>query len=98
MVLAAAVGSSIRWNLSTKWLAYVGRLSYSMYLFHFAVLYFLERIFGNHWSYSLGMAATLAITIAIAAVSQATAERWSQELGRYLISCLKGRSVAIAQT
>jgi peptidoglycan/LPS O-acetylase OafA/YrhL len=97
MVLAAAVGSSIRWNLATKWLAYIGRLSYSMYLFHFAVLYFLERIFGNGWSFSFGMATTLAITIAIAAVSQATAERWSQELARYLVGSLKGNSVAIAQ-
>ena len=97
MVLATAVGSSIRWNLATKWLAYVGRLSYSMYLFHFAVLYFLERIFGNGWSFAFGMATTLAITIAIAAVSQATAERWSQELGRYLIGFLKNNPVAIAQ-
>jgi exopolysaccharide production protein ExoZ len=97
MLLAAVVGSSIRWNLATKWLAYIGRLSYSMYLFHFAVLYFLERLFGNGWSYSLGMAATLAITIVIAAVSQSTAERWSQELARYLIASLKGNPVAIAQ-
>ncbi len=97
MVLAAAVGSSIRWNWATKWLAYVGRLSYSMYLFHFAVLFFLERIFGNGWSYLVGMAATLSITIAIAVVSQATAERWSQELARYLIGSLKGGRVAIAQ-
>jgi exopolysaccharide production protein ExoZ len=96
-VLASVVGSSMRWNLGTKWLAYIGRLSYSMYIFHFAVLYFLERIFGNSWSFSFGMATTLAITIAIAAVSQATAERWSQKLGRYLVGCLKGQSVATAQ-
>jgi peptidoglycan/LPS O-acetylase OafA/YrhL len=96
MVLSAAVGSSIRWNLANRWLAYVGRLSYSMYLVHFAVLYFLERIVGNGWSYSFGMITTLAITIAIAAISQATAERWSQELARYLVGSLKGNSVAIA--
>jgi exopolysaccharide production protein ExoZ len=88
MVLAFMVGCAIRWNVATNWLAYVGRLSYSMYLFHFAVLYFLERAFGNSWSYSIGMAITLAITIAIAAISQATAERWSQDLGRYLIARL----------
>jgi exopolysaccharide production protein ExoZ len=97
MVLATAVGSSIRWNWASIWLAYVGRLSYSMYLFHFAVLYYLERILGNGWSYSFGLAATLAVTIAIAAFSQATAERWSQELARYLVASLRGHSVAATQ-
>ena len=97
MTLAALVGSSIRWNLATKWLAYIGRLSYSMYIFHFAVLYFLERIFGNGWSYLIGLITTFAITIAIAAVSQATAERWSQELARYIVGSLKRNSAAIAQ-
>lgn len=97
MVLATVVGGAIRWNLAARWLAYVGRLSYSMYLFHFAVLYFLERIFGNTWSYSVGMATTLSVTIGIAAVSQATAERWSQGLARYLIGSLKSKRVAIVQ-
>ena len=98
MVLAAAVGSSIRWNLATKWLAYVGRLSYSMYLFHFAVLhFFLERNFGDHWPYFIGLAATLAITIAIAAASQATAERWSQEFARYLVNTLADKSASTAK-
>jgi len=97
IVLATALGISIRWNLATRWLAYIGRLSYSMYLFHFAVLYFLERTFGSGCSFYIGMAATLAITIVIAAVSQATAERWSLELGRYLVGSLKGDCVSTAK-
>lgn len=97
MALAVVVGGAIRWNLAAKSLAYVGRLSYSMYLFHFAVLYFLERLFGNHWSYFLGLAITLAITIGIATVSQATAERWSQEFARYIVNSLKSNSVVTAK-
>lgn len=65
-----------------------------MYLFHFAVLYFLERYFGNGWPFFLGLVATLLITVAIAVVSQRTAEKWSQDAGRRLIAAIGASAAA----
>jgi peptidoglycan/LPS O-acetylase OafA/YrhL len=93
-ILALFVWSALRWNLGQRVLAYIGRLSYSMYLFHFAALYFLERYFGNGWPFLLGLMATLLITVAVALVSQRTAEKWSQDAGRRLIAAIEASSAA----
>jgi peptidoglycan/LPS O-acetylase OafA/YrhL len=92
VILATIVWSALRWSLGQRSLAYIGRLSYSMYLFHFAVLYLLERYFGNGWPFLLGVMATLPITVAVALVSQRTAEKWSQDAGRRLITAIESRS------
>lgn len=87
-LLALLVWSALHWGIGQRALAWLGRLSYSMYLFHFAVLYGLEQLFGTAWPYSVGLAATLLATVAIALLSQRTAEKWSQEVGRRVISAL----------
>jgi peptidoglycan/LPS O-acetylase OafA/YrhL len=91
-MFAVIVWSALRWNVGEAVLAYIGRLSYSMYLFHFAVFYFLERYFGNRWPYMLGLIAALLITMAIVIVSQRTAEKWSQDAGRRLIAAIDASS------
>jgi exopolysaccharide production protein ExoZ len=93
-ILAAIVWCGLRWSIGQRVLAYIGRLSYSMYLFHFAVLYFLERYFGNGWPFFLGLLATVLITMAIAIVSQRTAEKWSQDAGRRLIAAIDASAAA----
>ncbi|MGO9594070.1 MAG: acyltransferase family protein [Steroidobacteraceae bacterium] len=87
-LLAAIVWCALRWSMGERVLAYIGRLSYSMYLFHFAVLYFLERYFGKGGPFFLGLVVTVLITMAIAIVSQRTAEKWSQDAGRRLIAAI----------
>jgi exopolysaccharide production protein ExoZ len=89
-MLATLVASTVHWNLRSSALAFLGRLSYSIYLFHFAVLYFLEKEFGNRWPYWVGLPVALAVTVLVAQVSGATAEKWSQDAARMLISI--GRS------
>jgi exopolysaccharide production protein ExoZ len=84
-LFALLVDVSMRWNLQSRLLAFFGRLSYSIYLFHFAVLYFLEREFGNHWPYWVGLPVALAVTALLAMISRATAEKWSQDAARTLI-------------
>jgi exopolysaccharide production protein ExoZ len=84
-LLAALVDATIRWNVQFGILGFFGRLSYSMYLFHFAVLYFLEKLFGNHWPYWIGLPVALAVTAVLAMLSRATAEKWSQDAGRALL-------------
>jgi peptidoglycan/LPS O-acetylase OafA/YrhL len=84
-LLAVLVDVSVRWNWQARFLAFFGRLSYSMYLFHFAVLYFLEKAFGNHWPYWIGLPIVLLVTSLLAMGSRVTAEKWSQDAGRALI-------------
>jgi exopolysaccharide production protein ExoZ len=96
VVLSLVVWGALRWRLGHGVLAYIGRLSYSMYLFHFAVLYFLERSFTYHWPYLVGFAFAFLPTLAIAIVSQRTAEKWSQDLGRYFIANMDRRCTAKA--
>lgn len=76
----------LRWNLGNRALAFLGRLSYSMYLFHFAVLYGLGQWLGGQIGYLAASSLTLAGTVAIAMLSQRTAERWSQDLARTLVA------------
>ena len=76
-------------QLSNRILAFLGQLSYSMYLFHFAVIAGLERLAGSSLPFMAAAAATLIGTIAVGMLSQRTAERWSQDAGRALIRALE---------
>jgi exopolysaccharide production protein ExoZ len=85
LLLATLVDAAVRWNLQMRILGFFGQLSYSMYLFHFAVLFFLERQFGKLWPFWFGLLVALAVTAILAMLSRATAEKWSQDAGRALI-------------
>jgi exopolysaccharide production protein ExoZ len=89
-MLALLLDVSIRWKLQSRFLAFFGRLSYSIYLLHFAVLYFLEKEFGNRWAYWVGLPVALAVTASLAMISSVTAEKWSQDAARTLIGLLRG--------
>ena len=91
LILATLVDVSIRWDLQSKVLAFFGQLSYSIYLFHFAVLYLFEKTVGGRWPYWVGLPIALAVTSLLAMASRSTAEKWSQDAGRALISRLTTR-------
>lgn len=75
-------------QFSNAALAFMGRLSYSMYLFHFAVIVVVEKLAGTSLPFLAAAATTLLTTIAIGMLSQRTAERWSQNAGRALVDML----------
>lgn len=59
--------------LSHPWLAYAGRISYGLYLYHYLVVRYL-RVLDVHWLPKVAI--TLAVTFAIAALSYHTIEAW----------------------
>ena len=72
-------------------LAFLGRISYSAYLFHFAVIDLLALCLPRSTglaTFALGLAGTLAGTIAVAWVSSRTLEAWAVDLGRTLVARL----------
>lgn len=83
-LLSAAVWAVVRFNLRLAPLQFFGRLSYSMYLTHFAVISVVERV-APGLSYLLAVPAVVALTAALSWVSFRTGEKWSQDLGRHLV-------------
>jgi peptidoglycan/LPS O-acetylase OafA/YrhL len=70
-------------------LAFLGRLSYSAYLFHFAVIDVLVRwlpFAPGDATFLAALVAALAGTIAVAWVSSRTLEAWSIEAGRRIVA------------
>lgn len=87
LLFAAVMLKRFEW----PFFAFLGRISYSAYLFHFAVIDLLAtRLprapgFAN---FSLGLAGVGLGTIAVAWASSRTLEAWSVDLGRYLVKRL----------
>ena len=72
-------------------LAFLGRISYSAYLFHFAVIDLVALCVprsGGLATFALGLVGTLVGTIAVAWVSSRTLEAWAVDLGRSLVARL----------
>jgi exopolysaccharide production protein ExoZ len=71
--------------------AFLGRLSYSAYLFHFAVIDLLASVLprvGGLADFGLGLVGVGVGTIAVAWASSRTLEAWSVDLGRHLVKQL----------
>ncbi len=74
-----------------RFVAFLGRISFSAYLFHFAVIDVLA-----HWlpysasltGFGLGLVATTVCTIGVAWLSSRTLEAWAVDLGRALVARL----------
>lgn len=74
----------IRSGFAIRPLQLLGRLSYSMYLSHFAVLDITLRLGLTH-SYASTFLVALALTVVISWISYRTVEYWSQRAGQHLI-------------
>ena len=85
--IAAAMLKRFEWSF----FAFLGRISYSAYLFHFAVLDVLATFlphgtgFGN---FIVGVVCVGLGTVAVAWTSSRTLEAWSVDLGRYIVKRL----------
>jgi len=90
LLFAAVVLRRFEWTF----FAFLGRISYSAYLFHFAVIdmvaEWLPRRSGvaNFADFGIALAIIGLATIAVAWVSSRTLEAWSVNLGRHLVSIL----------
>ena len=74
-----------------RFLAFLGRISFSAYLFHFAVIDVLALVLPRAtslWVFAVGLAATTLGTIVVAWGSSRTLEAWAIDLGRALVSRL----------
>ncbi len=77
--------------------AFLGRISYSAYLFHFAVIDLLATALPptrGYAGFALGVVAVGLGTIAIAWASSRTLEAWSVDLGRHLVKRLDSSAPA----
>lgn len=94
--LAVVVGLTLRWGLRWRPLQWLGRWSYSVYLFHFAVVDLVRN--AVPWGQSLpaplwylGLLVTvLAVSSAVAGLSAVTLERGSAVLTKILLRRMKG--------
>lgn len=80
-----------------RWFAFLGRISYSAYLFHFAVIDLLATLLPHATGYAnfgLGVTGVGLGTIAVAWASSRTLEAWSVDLGRYLVRRLDSSAPA----
>jgi len=95
-LFAAAAIVVIRRSLHVRVLSFVGTVSYSMYLFHVAILEVVmawvppDKASGTP-IYLLCLALTLAATVILAKLSGLTLEKWSSDLGRLIVSRIGGR-------
>jgi peptidoglycan/LPS O-acetylase OafA/YrhL len=77
--------------------AFLGRISYSAYLFHFAVIDLLATRLPHATgfaSFGLGLVGVGLGTIAVAWASSRTLEAWAVDLGRYLVRRLDASVLA----
>ena len=84
LLFAALMLKRFEW----RFLAFLGRVSYSAYLFHFAVIDVLAAWLPHGTglaSFGLGLVLVAAGTIAIAWASSRTLEAWAVDLGRHLV-------------
>jgi exopolysaccharide production protein ExoZ len=84
LLFAALMLKRFEW----RFLAFLGRISYSAYLFHFAVIDVLAAWLPHAMgfaSFGRGLGLVAMGTIAIAWASSRTLEAWSVDLGRHLV-------------
>jgi peptidoglycan/LPS O-acetylase OafA/YrhL len=82
--LALMVGAVLKLRASWLPLAFLGRMSYSVYLLHFAFIEGLHAIYTrtglivpNYGSWALALVTVLAVSMAFGELSRRTIERWS---------------------
>jgi peptidoglycan/LPS O-acetylase OafA/YrhL len=97
-LFAGAIYLVVRHGIHVSGLSLMGTLSYSMYLFHFAIIDTFTMFSPLEWRegtvfYVCFLALVLVATIAAAKISGVTLERWSSDLARTVISRM-GRSKA----
>ena len=70
--------------LTLRPLVYLGRISFSLYLYHMIIFNSLIQLFGRVWPPSLILGTTLVVSLLVAEVAYRSVERPSMTLGRYL--------------
>lgn len=91
----AGVGALGLGRLKSSWLAFAGRISYSAYLFHFAVIDLVVLALPEAWhrgnlGFAMALGATLVMTGMLAWLSSRTVEAWSTRWGHRVANRLSG--------
>ncbi len=88
VVLMLALTALVLQRFEVRPLAFLGRISFSAYLFHFAVIDVLALLLPTSRgfaTFAIGLTLTWAGTIGVAWISARTLEAWSTALGRVLV-------------
>lgn len=91
VVLMLVLTATVLKRYESRALAFLGRISFSAYLFHFAVIDVLVLVLPSEPSIStfiIGIFLTIGFTAFVAWVSARTLEAWSVELGRFIVDRL----------
>jgi peptidoglycan/LPS O-acetylase OafA/YrhL len=80
-------------RIHLKWLAFLGAQSYSMYLFHFAVIDALAMLLPAGWhtgatAFAVFLAAVLIASSLLGKISMLTFEKWSNRAGQAIVAKL----------
>jgi exopolysaccharide production protein ExoZ len=91
VVLMLAFAAAVLKRYESRPLAFLGRISFSAYLFHFAVIDVLALWLPHTpglFNFIAGLALASGVTIVVAWISSRTLEAWSTNLGRFLVARL----------
>jgi exopolysaccharide production protein ExoZ len=93
-LIAGVVFIVVRRELQLKFLSYIGGLSYSMYLLHFAVIDVVrmcvpEEYRGGTLRFVLALLVVIAATTAVGKLSSITLEAWSARVGRRVVARIR---------
>jgi peptidoglycan/LPS O-acetylase OafA/YrhL len=84
MIIVSLASPAVARVLSSRPLVFLGRISYSLYLYHMIVFYTLIHTVGRAWPPNVILAASAVASIAIAEFAYRAVEAPSIKLGRFL--------------
>jgi peptidoglycan/LPS O-acetylase OafA/YrhL len=96
-LLALYLSVAVRENWSLRPVSWLGGMSYSLYLSHFAVLDIFHWAVPSAWrgtwlTFGAWTLAVIAVSALISLISKHTLEEWSGRLGRSAVNLLKARA------
>lgn len=86
LIIVALKDTRLGWFLKLRAMTFIGKISYSLYLVHFLILFYISVYAwqGDALSLALALAAGIVLSLALATVLQISVERPLQLAGAYL--------------
>lgn len=88
-IIIGLASPSVGGLLNSRWLTLLGRVSFSLYLFHIICLFSLLNLFYGKWPMPAILSASIILSLAAALVGYYLVELPSVNFGRFLVSKMK---------